>query len=230
MTFGIASNAIDSTLRLGEWSIPLAPLDITAIITLIGLIFTIYFSARAIRESRRATTLAFLPIIELKRANLGQHGDRYKLSVRNIGKSYAFNIQLKSWYILRGYSKLTRTPEGLDVMVAHPVDILAPDDEEPLDLDISKIVTIGSSGEILVYELTKEESINKVDIEYSDASGVKYVMRISIMNGDFKIVKPPRRLWLTTHALYLMSRQLGWLEMHALHTIEKMKRKLDEAQ
>lgn len=197
--------------------------DIVELAALIVLLVTGYLSYRAIRESRRANTLAFLPIITLQLRYEGVGGDIDRLYVINNGNSPAYDIAIEDRYSLVGSSKLFKRAPSLDTLKFGKVGMIEPGGVRGVDISNSIVRTTGSSKELLIRNLTKSLHESKLRVTYRDASGVSYLCILSIFNNEFNIIKPPRILSFfrrIQHKLYLL---IAYYERDVLYFRENTK-------
>jgi hypothetical protein len=187
-------------LVLGQ---PLA--DVVAIITVIGLLATLYMTLRILRENARANILNSLPILTLRYSPMAAVGNNDTMTLENIGDGTALNIRIDSFYLSFVDDIFFPKKANHYVLQIEPVDILKPGESEPLDTQ--KSVVGGLIGpEDMIYKIFSSDKPLTFYLRFQDVSGTDYISKVRISTSDVKVAGRPKRYTLGQKIKYLAYR------------------------
>ena len=157
--------------------------DVIGLVALIVALFSVIMATRSAKESARANSLAYLPVVTL---DFDHSSD--KVIVKNLGKGTAVNVQVDKYYNWSADKQFKIY--GLTTLAFEKVNMLNAGEQVTLKDKISGIGDpLGLTRFIIFSEHTK--SLDFL-VKFSDFTGKRYLTVVNIQKGEVKVKKFPR--------------------------------------
>lgn len=183
---------VEGTHQLILNGVPIS--DVIGLIALIVALFSLIMASRSARESARANSLAYLPVVTL---DFDYSNDR--VIVKNMGKGTAVNIQVDKYY--NWYADKQFRIYGLTKLAFSKVNMLNSGDSVTLKDKISGIADpLGLTRFTIFSEHTKNLDFL---VKFSDFTDRSYLTVVNIQKGEVSVKKFPRAFGLRAYLVLL---------------------------
>ncbi len=157
--------------------------DVIGLIALTVALLSLIMAARSTRESARANSLAYLPVV-----TLGFDHTNDKVIVKNLGNGTAVNVQVDKYYNWSADRQFKIY--GLTTLSFSKVNMLNSGESVTLKDKISGVGDpLGLTRFIIFSEHTK--SLDFL-VNFSDFAGRRYLTVVNIQKGEVSVKKFPR--------------------------------------
>lgn len=157
--------------------------DVIGLVALTVALFSLIMAARSARESARANSLAYLPVVTL---DFDQTND--KVIVKNLGKGTAVNVKVDKYYNWSADKQFKIY--GLTKLSFSKVNMLNAGESVTLK---DKISGIGDPLGLTRFTIFSEHT-KSLDflVKFSDFTGRSYLTVVNIQKGEVSVKRFPR--------------------------------------